>query len=312
VFSIEELHQQLIRLAPNLEEMAISIARNNPEYDKTIATPVRLISYLCGDSPEHIEQACRAYISFCETFAEKQWNFMRTQRYRECDYEKVNAQVYQNTGYMSNVYYPSLLLSYLFSSNYFALYRYFCQRFIPLALGFEGSSCEIGIGHGLLSASLLALNPRLTGYGIDISPVAAEVCARVSSFFGLRLPIVVHVGNATHHIPLEKERPYRVMICAEVLEHLPDPALLLRNMYAALAENGILFLTASINMESVDHLYLFHSDDEVVQMVERCGFQLVERDLAFLTVQPYQGNPELSRKLMQRMNPATAVLVVKK
>ena len=65
-------------------------------------------------------------------------------------------------------------------------------------------------------------------------------------------------------------------------------------------------------MESVDHLYLFHSDDEVVDMVKDCGFEVVDRDVAFLTVQPYRDNPELRRKLMRQANPATAVLIVKK
>jgi 2-polyprenyl-3-methyl-5-hydroxy-6-metoxy-1,4-benzoquinol methylase len=310
--TIDDWRRQLIRLAPKLEDMALSVARNNPEYAKIIETPLRLINYLSGGAPEAVEEACRGYVSFCDTFFEKQIDFMRTQQYRASDYEQVNADVYQNVAYMSSVYYPALLLSYLFSSNYFALYRNFCERFIPAAKDAEGHCCEIGIGHGLLSASLLASSPALSGCGVDISPVAVEVTERVSSFFRLPRPIVTRVADATQHIPLRNGRGYRVMICAEVLEHLPDPAKILRNMHGALADDGILFLTASVNMESVDHLYLFHSDSEVVQMVEECGFEVVDRDLAFLTVQPYRGNAELCRKLIRLANPATAVLIVKK
>jgi 2-polyprenyl-3-methyl-5-hydroxy-6-metoxy-1,4-benzoquinol methylase len=310
--SIDDWRRQLIRLAPKLEDMALSIAHNNPEYAKIIETPLRLLNYLSDGSPEAIEEACRGYVSFCDTFFEKQIDFMRTQQYRASDYEQVNADVYQNAAYMSRVYYPALLLSYLFSSNYFGLYRNFRERFIPIAQNAEGGSCEIGIGHGLLSASLLASSPSLTGCGLDISPVAVEVTERVSSFFRLPRPIVTRVADATQHIPVEDGRGYSVMICAEVLEHLPDPAKLLRNMHTALAKDGTLFLTASINMESVDHLYLFHSDDEVVQMVEESGFEIVDRDVAFLTVQPYRDNAELCRKLMRRANPATAVLIVRK
>jgi 2-polyprenyl-3-methyl-5-hydroxy-6-metoxy-1,4-benzoquinol methylase len=309
---IDEWRQQLLQLAPKLEDMALSVARNNPEYADIVETPLRLINYLSGGSPEAREEACRGYVTFCDTFFEKQIDFMRTQKYKASSYEQVNADVYQNAQYMSGVYYPALLLSYLFSSNYYALYRNFRERFIPIAKDVEGNSCEIGIGHGLLSASLLSSNSSLTGYGLDISPVAVEVTERVSSFFRLPRPIVTKVEDATIHIPLEDGKHYRVMICAEVLEHLPDPAKILRNMHGALSEDGILFLTASVNMESVDHLYLFHSDDEVVQMVRDCGFEVMDRDLAFLTVQPYRGNAELCRKLMRQANPATAVLIVKK
>ena len=65
-------------------------------------------------------------------------------------------------------------------------------------------------------------------------------------------------------------------------------------------------------MESVDHLYVFHSDDEVLQMVEQCGFKPVNRDLAFLTVQPYRDNPQLIELLKKLENPATAILIAAK
>lgn len=312
--TIDEWRGQLIRLAPRLEDMAVSVARNNPEYTRIIEIPLRLVNHLSGGVPGAIEEACRGYISFCDTFFEKQVEFMREQQYGASDYEQVNADVYQNAAYMSRIYYPALLLSYLFSSNYFALYRNFCEKFIPATKDTQGHSCEIGIGHGLLSASLLAASPALSGCGIDISPAAVEFTERVSSFFRLPRRIVTRVADATRHIPipLNGERGYRVMICAEVLEHLPDPAKILRNMHGALANDGMLFLTASVNMESVDHFYLFRSDDEIVRMVEECGFEVVDRELAFLTVQPYRGDAEICRKLMRMANPATAILIVRK
>jgi 2-polyprenyl-3-methyl-5-hydroxy-6-metoxy-1,4-benzoquinol methylase len=227
------------------------------------------------------------------TFKDKQWDFAHNQHYAESDFERVNERVYQNLVYMSDVYYPALLFSYLFSSNYFAIYRNFCSLFIPLCLTRSGTSLEVGIGHGLLSSSLLHANSGLVGYGLDISPIAPEISSRVSSFFKLAHPITT-VGDAASHIPLQSGAPYQVTICAEVLEHLPDPAGLLRNM------------------ESVDHLYLFHSDDEVLQMVEQCGFKPVNRDLAFLTVQPYRSNPKLVEQLKNLENPATAILIVAK
>jgi 2-polyprenyl-3-methyl-5-hydroxy-6-metoxy-1,4-benzoquinol methylase len=168
---------------------------------------------------------------------------------------------------------------------------------------------EVGIGHGLLSASLLSSNPELVGYGLDISPAAPQISSQVSTFFQLGNTITTTVGDAVEHIPLAHGARYQTMICAEVLEHLQDPARLLRNMHAALEADGILFLTASINMESVDHLYLFRSDDEVVQMMEDSGFKVLNRELAFLTIQPYRDNPKVIKRLKQQANPATAILI---
>jgi 2-polyprenyl-3-methyl-5-hydroxy-6-metoxy-1,4-benzoquinol methylase len=310
--TIEHLRAKLIRLAPELEEMARSLPRHNPDYEDVVATPLRLIGFLSRGSAENIDNACRGYIKFCDTFKDKQWEFARNERYAESDFGHVNQQVYQNLAYMSDVYYPALLFSYLFSSNYFAIYRNFCNLFIPLCRTRSGTSLEVGIGHGLLSSSLLHANPGLTGHGLDISPVAPEMSNRVSSFFQLASPITTVVGDAVSNIPLRNGDPYQVMICAEVLEHLPEPARLLRNMHAALDRDGILFLTASINMESVDHLYLFRSDDEVLQMVEQCGFKPLNRDIAFLTVKPYRDDPGLIEKLKKWKTPATSIVIAAK
>jgi 2-polyprenyl-3-methyl-5-hydroxy-6-metoxy-1,4-benzoquinol methylase len=303
--SLDVVRAQLIRLAPELEEMAMSLPRQNPDYEEVIATPLRLISFLCEDSPENMERAAQGYIKFCHTFQDKQLDFVRNGAYAETDFEHVNEEVYQNIEYMSNVYYPALLFSYLFSSNYFGIYQNFRNLFLPLAQSRSGASLEVGVGHGLLSGSLLNSPAELVGYGLDISPAAVQVSSRVSAFFKLARPISTIIGDAVEHIPLANGAKYQVMICAEVLEHLPDPARLLRNMHAALEPGGILFLTASINMESVDHLYLF-------RMVEECGFKLVNHDLAFLTAQPYRNNPKIIESLKRRARPATAIVIASK
>jgi 2-polyprenyl-3-methyl-5-hydroxy-6-metoxy-1,4-benzoquinol methylase len=310
--TIEALRTRLIGLAPELENMAMTLPRQNVDYEDVTSTPLQLIGFLCKHSPENLDTACRGYISFCHTFEDKQLEFARSEQYAETDFGNVNEKVYQDLEYMSSVYYPALLFSYLFSSNYFAIYSNFRNIFIPLCQSHSGASLEVGIGHGLLSASMLSVTPTLVGYGLDISPAAPEVSSRVSSFFQLANPIATTVGDATEHISLRDGAPYRVMICAEVLEHLPDPAKLLRNMHAGLADDGILFLTASINMESVDHLYLFRSDEEVVQMVEACGFKLLNRELAFLSVQPYRDNPKIIERLKRLANPATVILIAAK
>ncbi|HEX3876701.1 MAG TPA: class I SAM-dependent methyltransferase [Bryobacteraceae bacterium] len=310
--TLDRLRTLLLQLAPDLEGMALSLPRNYPDYASVIALPIQLIGFLSEGTEENLQRACRGYIQFCQTFKDKQWDFAHNQCYAENDYAQVNEKVYQNLTYMSEVYYPALLFSYLFASNYFAIYRQFSTVFIPLCGDKRGASLEVGVGHGLLSASLLNANTNLVGFGLDVSPVAPEISNRVSAFFHLRNPISTTVGDALAGIPLHNDTPYQVMICAEVLEHLPDPLKLLQNMYAALAEGGILFLTASINMESVDHLYLFRSDDEVLKMIEESGFQVLNRELAFLTTQAYRGDADIIQKLKEWETPATAIVIATK
>lgn len=306
---IEDYRKRLLELYPEIQAITESIAQNNNDYAQVVDVPAQVIDFLCKNQSEAVEQALKAYIRFCDTFKQKQLEFVRNQEYAYQDFDKVNAEVYQNATYMEHTYYPALLFSYLFSSNYFDILRIFRQSFLPLCKDTQGQSCEVGIGHGMLSSLLLQQNPNLLGYGIDISPIAATVTEKVTQFFKLSSPITVTIEDATQNISRTNNQ---LMICAEVLEHLPNPKQLLENIYQSLAPQGKFFLTASINMESVDHLYLFHSDEEVLEMVKACGFTVLERHVTFLTSQNYRHDEALQKKLMKRNNPATAVLILSK
>lgn len=305
---IQEYRNILLSLYPEVKEITENIPKYNPEYYDIAGIPAELIYHLCKKDIQQITQAIQGYIRFCDTFKQKQIEFVRNQSYAYQNFESVNADVYQNQTYMEQTYYPALLFSYLFSSNYFEILRVFYQTFIPLAQKKQGKSCEIGIGHGLLSSLLLKNASHLQGIGMDISPVAQKVTMQVNEYFNIT-PLPVYIQDATQDIP---QKNNEVMICAEVLEHLPDPKKLLDRIYDSLATQGLFFLTASINMESVDHLYLFQSDEEVVNMVEQAGFTILQKNTAFLTAQNYRNDPTLQQRLMKRKNPCTAVLILTK
>jgi 2-polyprenyl-3-methyl-5-hydroxy-6-metoxy-1,4-benzoquinol methylase len=305
---IQEYKNILLSLYPEVKEITENISKYNAEYYEIAGIPARLIYHLCKGDINQITQAVQGYIRFCDTFKQKQIEFVRNQTYSYQNFDEVNADVYQNETYMEQTYYPALLFSYLFSSNYFEILRTFYHEFIPLAKQKQGKTCEIGIGHGLLSSLLLKNNPHLQGTGMDISPVAKKVSAQVNQYFDIP-HIPVFIEDATQNI---SEKDNSVMICAEVLEHLPNPKKLLDNIYDSLSQDGLFFLTASINMESVDHLYLFQSDEEVIQMVQEAGFKVLQRNIAFLTAQNYRQDTALQQRLMKRRNPCTAVLILTK
>jgi len=305
---IQEYKNILLSLYPEVKEITENIPQYNPEYYDIAGIPAQLIYHLCKGEQTQITKAVQGYIRFCDTFKQKQIDFVRNQTYSYQNFEEVNAEVYQNETYMEHTYYPALLFSYLFSSNYFEILRLFHQQFIPIAKEKQGKSCEIGIGHGLLTSLLLKHAPQLQGIGMDISPVAKKVTAQVNQYFNVP-QIPVYIEDATQNI---SQKDNSVIVCAEVLEHLPDPKKLLKNIYDSLAKEGLFFLTTSINMESVDHLYLFHSDEEVIQMVQDTGFKVLHRNIAFLTAQNYRNDTALQQRLMKRKNPCTAVLILTK
>src|SRR5450432_711405 len=112
------------------------------------------------------------------------------------------------------------------------------------ALGLARSSApvrllEIGCGQGELSSEIARLNPEVELVGMDLSHTGIAVArAKVpaGAFFQLDLtkPMAIedrYRGWATH------------AVCSEVLEHLDDPALALRNVRAFLAPGATLVIT---------------------------------------------------------------------
>jgi 2-polyprenyl-3-methyl-5-hydroxy-6-metoxy-1,4-benzoquinol methylase len=305
--NIDKYAHLLLKNYPELDKMVDSLRVNNSEYYDVLEDAALVINSLCDDE-EKLNAALNGYISFCDTFKQKQEDFIRNAGYAHKNYDDVNKEVYQNSSYMSNTYYPALLFSYFFSSNYFEILRNFKAHFLPLVNKYQGNMCEIGIGHGMLSSLALKNNNKLKSYGIDISPIAKTVTKKVNEIFNVEVTEVI-IADATQNISIKNNQ---VIICAEVLEHLPNPELLLSQIHQSMSDDGVFFLTASINMESVDHLYLFKSDNEVEEMVFNSGFEVVYSTTAFLTIQNYRNNEKAIDKLKKRNNPSTSIMILKK
>ncbi len=71
------------------------------------------------------------------------------------------------------------------------------------------------------------------------------------------------------------EKQFDFIVMGEVLEHVEQPEAMLEKINSLLAKTGRAFITTVINAPAIDHIYLFCSKEEVLDMVQRAGF-LVE------------------------------------
>jgi 2-polyprenyl-3-methyl-5-hydroxy-6-metoxy-1,4-benzoquinol methylase len=83
---------------------------------------------------------------------------------------------------------------------------------------------EVGVGEGFLSGWLSERFPQVEFTGVDLS---ADDIARVREKFPR---IQAHVGRAEELTFLEK--PFDLVMCCEVLEHVDDPEQALENLLA--------------------------------------------------------------------------------
>lgn len=99
----------------------------------------------------------------------------------------------------------------------------------PLFKGFTGSILDIGCGN---SPFRHVLDPARTKYqGIDVNEAAS---------FGYRNPDTVYFDGET--IPFADET-FDAFWCTEVLEHVAEPAVLIREMHRVLKPGGLGFVT---------------------------------------------------------------------
>ncbi|MCA9242704.1 MAG: class I SAM-dependent methyltransferase [Phycisphaerales bacterium] len=237
------------------------------------------IDHLVGNDPAKFDDAVRAYIKFCMEFIRKQAVFLKTGSYAFRDFDSMQEDLYDNDEAMEEFYLPALMFSFIFSPNYYEFYDFFQKEFVP-DLPREGVIAEIGCGHGVYLCQSLLSAPGATGFGIDVAPGALKVARRVMDFHG--------VGPERCELAVDDLRGGLArsdgcadrVICCEVLEHFPAPPEAIGELKRIMAPQGKMMVSAAVRMESVDHLYVFRTYQEVAEMMRLAGLRIIKERIA--------------------------------
>lgn len=219
-----------------------------------------------------LDKICDDYRWLSAMVLEEELHFRREGRYRLSKFEDAAAQVYANKEFMSR-YMNGLLMSQLWWSNHTESLRFFRDVFIDQN-GPDFSHLEIGPGHGLY-LYLAVSSPKVgsaTGWDISEASLANTGAA-------------LHAMGVGRAINLEKRDLFNIptgptfksITFSEVLEHLERPQEALKILHVLLADDGRLFVNAPVNSPAPDHLYLFETPEQVVEMVEAAGFEVESR-----------------------------------
>ena len=216
------------------------------------------------------------YNAFCTDTFKEQMEFRRSGAYRVKEYEDALRDVYSNSEVME-YYMIGLLMSQALWDNHWRLLKFARSWFFAPFCQTSRLHVEVGPGHGwFLNLGLSFGAEKVVGF--DISEQSANLSStllRVRGFDPGRWDI--RVRDAQAHIPLE-DGCADTFMAGEVLEHIPDPAGFLREAARVMRPGGAAWITTAANAPAVDHLYLFHSADEIRDMIRGAGFTL-ERDI---------------------------------
>jgi 2-polyprenyl-3-methyl-5-hydroxy-6-metoxy-1,4-benzoquinol methylase len=248
-----------------------------------------------------------AFAEFSQDFFDRQMEFMRSGEYRAKDYSEVVKAVYSDDRYMRSVYYPALLFCYLGSPNYRHILRAVDRAITTWeVLGYR-RILDFAGGHGFLLLHALQRLPLARGIGVDLSPSAGRFARELQR----------HTGWAAGRFDFRVQDllqgddsgldTFDAAFCCELLEHLPEPERALQALRDRIRPGGRLFITAAVRMESVDHLTLFRTTEEVASMLTGVGFDIVqESSVPFVLKRP--SSPERWQRLIaDPLVPATFV-----
>jgi SAM-dependent methyltransferase len=142
------------------------------------------------------------------------------------------------------------------------------------AIGQPISLLEIGSGTGEFAETFLSRYPKAEFVGLELSEVGVGIASR-------RVPSARFIQRNLLLSPCPEEPPSpraNVAVCSEVLEHLDDPALLLRNSTAYMAPNCRLVVTVPGGPQSAFDRHIGHrkhySPKELKALLGAAGFEV--------------------------------------
>jgi 2-polyprenyl-3-methyl-5-hydroxy-6-metoxy-1,4-benzoquinol methylase len=97
------------------------------------------------------------------------------------------------------------------------------------------------------------------------------------------------------------EDTFDLIVLSEVLEHIEDPASVMRRLRDLVAPGGHVFVNTPLNSPSPDHIYLMEQPEDARRLLTETGFEIVEEGM-FAT----QGAP-LDKALRNRVSVSVAM-----
>lgn len=222
--------------------------------------------------PTEPERLGRAYAALVIEINRLQLKYEMTGHYAESEYSRALDRVYRNEQRMTD-YMLGVACTQFAWPNHFELFCFFEDRFVKRVRA--TNVLEIAPGHGLLGLTLLEHNASSQLTGIDISPASVHISRMIAAQFGQRRARYIE-GDALG-LPGDFYGRFDVVICGELMEHLPAPPMLCRNIAKAMTPDGYAYVTAAITAEAPDHIYEFTTEEEVIALYEEAGLKVVER-----------------------------------
>ena len=221
-----------------------------------------------------IEYAVNAYVKMCNDMMKCQVSFMRSGRYPVKISQETYDNVYNNPQEMKSYMIGLAISQFLWGSHYemFSCLKSALHNYAK----YTKSYLEIGPGHGLfLSQAVSTLEDCSRYVAVDISPTSISITKSIMQTLHDKNKLDITYYNEDMLL-LSLDNKYDFITMGEVIEHVSFPDKLLTQFKNLLTRNGKGFISTCVNCPAIDHIYHFHSVDEIREMVVKCGLEILD------------------------------------
>lgn len=218
-----------------------------------------------------IDYGIDAYLKMVNDMFKSQIKFMRNGKYPVSKTSDAIDNVYNDKQEMLSYMIGLALSQYLWSTHY-EMFNHLKEELKNNVKDVK-NYLEIGPGHGLFLKNAIDILDKETNMtAIDISPISLDVSKSIIEYF-YPTKKIEFINEDMLKLDLDSNCDFIVM--GEVIEHVETPELLLKKISKLLSQNGKAFLSTCVNCPAIDHVYHFHTVEEIREMFEKCGLEII-------------------------------------
>jgi len=261
----------LVSLENPLQRKRINafLAQQNSVYFRFAESLSQKLNHSLLESDHDRLTGARAYNRTCMNMVRDQIQFRKTGKYQIESADLAEQTVYSQRETMHG-YIVGLLLSYLFWPNHYRMFQFYLEYIGEIRV----EQClEVGAGHGLFTVEMLQRFPSAVLSLVDISAASIEVACNILDAFAIQRSRIRCVHADFMRAPFSADT-FDCVVMGEVLEHVNDAAAFLARARHFLRRHGTVFLTTCVNCPAPDHVYHFHSVEEIRSLISSAGLRI--------------------------------------
>ncbi|MDT4895805.1 MAG: hypothetical protein QOH25_882 [Acidobacteriota bacterium] len=136
----------------------------------------------------------------------------------------------------------------------------------------RASVADLGCGSGVILSEILMMKPLWTGRGLDISHEAVNYARRLATHKRVAERADFRAGNVTR-LPYA-DQSLNLIIASEIIEHMPEPAIVVSEIARVLKPGGQLILTMPLESHTPGHIHTLSSREDLRALCERAGLKI--------------------------------------